>query len=285
MPDIYTDLFANKTILSLILVAALFTIRYLIVKMIRSRTDVLSEEHRRYISHIKNGSVLALIISLIFIWWPELREFALSIAAVAVAFVIASKELILCISGAVLRATSGASSVGDWVEIGELRGEVIEQNILSTVLQEIDIKEGSYQYTGKTTTLPNSVFLSQSIKNMNFMRRFVFHSFTLTTEPKVNVFEATDLIEEKLRVYCEEFIELGKRYHAFIVKRSGMEIPSPEPSIRITTTNLGKSCFTVTLFCPTPQAVELEQKISRDFFEFYYEKKSLSKELEKSDES
>ena len=272
MPDYLADFFSHKLFISFIVVFTLLGLRVYLVRMIKKKSDVLSEDQRRWISRAKNGIFAVILFALIMLWWPELRQFALSIAAVAVAFVIASKELILCISGAVLRTTSGASSVGDWIEIGDTRGEVIDQNILSTVLQEIDKESSTFSYTGRTITLPNSAFLTHPVKNMNFMRRFVFHSFSIHTEPKVNVFEAKQIILDQLEAYCEEFIELGKRYHSFIVKRSGINIPSPEPSVKIGTTNLGKNSFSVTVFCPTPQATEIEQKITRDFMEFYYKR-------------
>lgn len=274
MPGYLADFFSQKLFISFAIVFILLGLRFVLVRMIRHRSDVLSEDQRRWISWAKNGVFAIILLGLIMLWWPELRQFALSIAAVAVAFVIASKELILCISGAVLRTTSGASSVGDWIEIGDTRGEVIDQNILSTVLQEIDKESCTFSYTGKTITLPNSIFLSHPVKNMNFMRRFVFHSFSIHTEPKVNVFEAKQLILDKLNDYCEEFIELGKRYHSLIVKRSGMDIPSPEPSVKISTTTLGKNIFSVTVFCPTPQAFDIEQQITSDFLEFFYKRKA-----------
>lgn len=275
MVDYLAEIAAHKIFISCAVIMGLLGLRALSVKLIRQKSSILNENQRRWISRTKNGFLTAILVILVMLWWPELRQFALSIAAVAVAFVIASKELILCISGAVLRTTSGASSVGDWIEIGDTRGEVIEQNILSTVIHEIDKNSSTFSYTGKTITLPNSVFLSQSVKNMNFMRRFVFHSFSIYTEPKVNVFEAKQLILEKLETYCEEFIELGKRYHSFIIQRSGMDIPTPEPSVKISTTNLGKSVFSVTVFCPTPQASEIEQNITSDFLEFYYNRKGM----------
>jgi len=55
-----------------------------------------------------------------------------------------------------------------------------------------------------------------------------------------------------------------------------MAMPAPDFSVRISTTNLSKNNFTVSLFCPTNQAVKLEQKITEDFFTFYYEKKRIS---------
>jgi len=58
-----------------------------------------------------------------------------------------------------------------------------------------------------------------------------------------------------------------------------MAMPAPDFSVRISTTNLSKNNFTVSLFCPTNQAVKLEQKITEDFFTFYYEKKKTPDKL------
>ncbi len=259
-----------KFLISLGIFAALFLTRVLVVRVIRKQSVVISEQQRRWISHSKNSLFALFLGMLVYLWWPELHQFGLSIAAVALAFVIASKELILCVSGALLRATAGATAIGDWIEIEEVRGEVIEKHLLSTVLHEIELQANSYDYTGKTIVLPNSIFLAHTVKNMNFMRRFVFHSFSIVTQPNVDPFELKPLLLKQIEKYCAEFSELGTRYHAFIVQLSGMEIPAPEPSVRVTTTNLAKNVFTVTLFCPTQQAVCLEQEITRDFFSLYY---------------
>ncbi len=276
MQDFLTSILNYKLAISLIITLILMALRALLIRVIRRKSVILSEDQLRWTSRAKN-LILALIFFLwVIIWWQELHRFALSIAAVAVALVIASKELILCLSGAILRTTAGISSVGDWIEIGDIRGEVVEQNVLSTVLQEIDKTNNSYDYTGKTITLPNSIFLNQSVRNMHFMRRFVFHSFSIYTQPDVNIFEAKQLIRDKLELYCSEFKEVGKRYHALIVNRSGMAMPAPDFSVRISTNNISKNNFTVSLFCPTNQAITLEQKITEDFFNFYYEKKNTS---------
>lgn len=262
---------AVKLFYSLSLVATLSAVRFLFVHQIRRRSEFLSKNQRLWMSRAKNGSVLLIILGLVAIWWPELREFALSIAAAAVALVIATKELILCFSGSVLKAGSGAFGIGDWIEVGDLRGEVIEQSVLSTTIQELDTENNNYEYTGKTVTIPNSLFLTQSVKNMNFMKRYVFHRFTIVTEPELNPFEAKAWILQRIDTYSEEFIDIARRYNAMIEKRAGIDIPGAEPRVRIRTSDAGRNEFTVIIFCPTAQAVELEQRVTRDFMTFLYD--------------
>lgn len=261
---------AVKFMYSLGIVAVLSAVRYFLVHQIRRRSEFLSKDQRLWMSRAKNGSVLLIALGLVSIWWPELREFALSIAAAAVALVIATKELILCFSGSVLKAGSGAFGIGDWIEVGDLRGEVIEQNMLSTTIQELDTENNSYEYTGKTITIPNSIFLSQSVKNMNFMKRYVYHRFTIVTDPVLDPFEAKEWILQRIDTYSESFIDIARRYNALIEKRAGVDIPGAEPRIRVRTTDAGKNEFTVIVFCPTSQAVAMEQRVTRDFMRFLY---------------
>lgn len=270
MMDPMTGSAAVKFVYSLGIVVILSAVRYFLVHQIRRRSEFLSKNQRLWMSRAKNGSVLLIVVGLVSIWWPELREFALSIAAAAVALVIATKELILCFSGSVLKAGSGAFGIGDWIEVGDLRGEVIEQNMLSTTIQELDTENNSYEYTGKTVTIPNSVFLSQSVKNMNFMKRYVFHRFTIVTEPVLDPFEAKRWILNRIDGYSENFMDIARRYNAMIEKRAGIDIPGAEPRVRIRTTDAGKNEFSVIVFCPTAQAVEMEQRVTRDFMRFLY---------------
>jgi small-conductance mechanosensitive channel len=208
---------------------------------------------------------------LLAIWWPELSNFAISIAAVTLALVIATKELIVCFSGAMLRAGTGAFTIGDWIEVGLHKGEVIDYNMFSTTLQELDRPPNDYSFTGKTILVPNSVFLTESIKNLNFSKRYVFHRFDIIIEPHLDVPDIQKWIVAEVNNFSEDFIEIAKRYITFIEKRSGVDIPGPEPRIMISTSELAKRVITVIVFCPTEKAGELEQHITHGALERIYQ--------------
>ncbi len=102
------------------------------------------------------------------------------------------------------------------------------------------------------------------------MKRYVYHTFTLTTDNSLNVFEARDFIFTKMNEYTKDFIEVGKRYNNVIEKSLGVDLPGEELYIRITTNKFGNFNFTI-IFCPTEQAVSLEQRISLDFMNLHFE--------------
>ena len=69
---------------------------------------------------------------------------------------------------------------------------------------------------------------------------------------------------------------MATRYNSLIEKRLDIKISGPEPRVRITTTPEGYNIFTVSLFCPTEDAVGIEQKVTEDFMRFWYEARNAN---------
>lgn len=64
----------------------------------------------------------------------------------------------------------------------------------------------------------------------------------------------------------------------------GVDIPGPEPSVRVSTNNIGKNVFTVSLFCPTHEAVKIEQQVTEVFMRYWYEANEKAKNKDKDRE-
>jgi hypothetical protein len=88
---------------SLILLVSLVITRALIVRWIFRNPNLSIESKRRWVVTTRNSIVFAFVVGLVVIWAHELQAFAVSIVALAAALVLATKELILCWSGAALR--------------------------------------------------------------------------------------------------------------------------------------------------------------------------------------
>lgn len=253
------DLFGSLLLLVLLLVA-----RLLAVRLIRRRAEVPAHLQRRWIANVKNLVLFVLVVGLVLIWAPQLRTLALSLTAVAVAIVVATKELILCISGSVMRASSRAFSVGDWIEVAGLRGEVTDHSLFVTTLQELGGGGQGWHYTGRTVVVPNSVFLSAPIRNHNLLRSFTFHTFALTVEPHLNLFRHEAHIRSVVERHVAPFRDEARRANAQIERRSGVDLNEAEPSLTFGTTDMGRYRATITLFVPTAQAEALEHAIVQE---------------------
>jgi len=235
--------------------------RWSLVAAIRKQSDYFTDRQRWWISLVKNISTALILAMLFVVWAPEVEKFALSITAVAVAVVIATKELLLCLSGAIWRGASRPFSVGDWIEVGGHSGEVIEESLFSTTLQEVDPRD--YELTGRAIWLPNSLFLSQPVVNQNFRKRFIFHQFTLHWEPVIDAEAAAGRIRAAVDAKAAEFADLAHRYAKVIEKSWGAHFRSPEPRVRVRVTELAKLAFEVSLFCPREKAAEVEDAAVR----------------------
>ena len=265
----------------MLFVAIMLGIRWIIVWHLRRLPADEQELSRRWSNSVKNSTNFLILLGLIVIWLSELRFLALSIATFVVALVIATREFIQCFLGSLYLASTRTFSVGDWIKVGANYGEVVRSDWLSTTLLEVDIESMSYGYTGKTLIIPNNQFVVNSIQNLNFMRRYVVHSFAIVRDAEpVNVFLAKEAILEKIKTYSESFEAVAQRYNYVVEKRLGVSLPGPEASIRITTNHLGKNVFTITIFCPTTDVVRIEQKLSEDFMQFWYSEVDRLKLLE-----
>lgn len=265
------DFFHLDIVASISLVSLLGLIRYLATRMIISKSKASLPVQRRWSATIRNILFFLGLIGLLMIWAPQLRTFALSLTAVAVALVLATKELILCFSGSFLRASSGAFSIGDRVEIGNVRGEVVDHNIFVTTLHEFEGGPRSSQFTGRTAVVPNSILLSTPVRNLSLLRNFAYHSFCLTLEPTVNIFRQRAFIEATVQRHYSSYIQEANRVNALIERRSAIDLQDELFAMRMGTSDIGKYCLTITLFCPIDAAQSLEMEIMSDLMSHFHD--------------
>lgn len=256
-------------IASLILLVVLLIMRMIANRLLKSKTDAQPHVQRRWFATIRNVFLFLLLLGLALIWAPQLRTFALSLTAVAVAVVVATKELILCFSGSFMRASSRAFFVGDWIEVGAVRGEVVDHSVFVTKLQQFE--PGSFHYTGRTVTIPNSAFFASPIHNLTIGRDYIFHSFSITAEPSFNIVAEAARIDAVIQRHYGPYEAEARRINASLERRAGVDLLDPEVSVRYTTTDIGKYRVNIRLFCPTGLAEKLENDISRDLMSDFHD--------------
>lgn len=243
-PGLYT----SDTFASIALILTLMAIRVVAGRALRRRENLTDTVARRWSANVRNLLVLIAVIGLIMIWAPQLRTFALSLTAVAVAIVVATKELILCLSGAAFRTFNRAFSVGDIVEIGSSKGEIVDLNLLALRLKEFDSREGSVMPTGRTLVLPYSLLFSSPAKVLPHAAIGPTHSFTLTFEPDVDIFSLRPELEAVSEKALEDYPPS---------RSAASDGKSARSFLRFRTSDIGKYRIEVTITgCRFPQEAE-----------------------------
>jgi small-conductance mechanosensitive channel len=259
-------------------IALLFIFFYMIKHLIVRRIKQKSKQDKRLQINVVNNIFTILIIVMVFnIWSEEIQKFAFSIAAFIVAIVLATREFIQCFIGFVYILSSRPFRIGDWVQVGNHYGEVHSTDWAKLTLLEVNIDD--YQYTGKTLYLTNSQLITSVIKNLNFLKRYAMHHFTIVRDDSVNPFEFIDELYTRASLYCSDFKEVAIRYNQLIENRLEVHIAGPEPHIQVATSELGDTQIFFTIFCPTEIALEIEQKLTADFMSLWFKQKVSSSTL------
>lgn len=251
------DLIATLAVLALLLAA-----RWVAGRLIRANPRLPASQQRRWIANARNVGFALAVLALVLIWAPQLQTFALSLTAVAVAIVIATKELLLCFTGAFLRSSSRSFSVGDWVEISGIRGEVIDHSVFATTVYEFE--PGALQFSGRKAVIPNSVLLSTPVRRLSAQRGHVHQSFDVTFEASANVFKHRAKIEEIVERHVESHQAAATHSELADARRSGVDPLPSAPAVRFQTSELGHQRLRITLLCSLDVAARVQNDITVD---------------------
>ncbi len=262
--------FSNSVILpdilkSLILLAIVLTARLVLMRAVTHSASLTVETKRRWVLMIRNVIAAVFVIGLIFIWAHELSTFAVSLVAIAVALVLATKELILCLSGTVLRAGSNAYTLGDRIEISGTRGNVIDQNLLATTVLEIGPGHSSSQYTGRAVVFPNSLLLGHPLINETYMKEYIVHVMTIPLTMEDDWQAAEKLLLEIALDECLPIMDEARVHMKQLEGKACLDAPSVEPRVSIHLPEPGRIDLLLRVPSPAHRTSRLEQAILRRF--------------------
>jgi small-conductance mechanosensitive channel len=249
---------------TILLLLSLFVLRWIALRYVRRERRLSKELKLRWQNVIKNVFVLAGFLGLVLIWAPQLRAFALSLTAVVVAIVIATKELILCVSGSLLRASSSTFVIGDLVEYAGHTGYVVDQNLLTTELQEIDAMSGLP--SGHQIVLPNSLFLNHPVKNYSHLRPYTVHSFSLHIDASQAAAVDALMADAEKNAATISRSTAGEREFEQLPKWKRQLLQTSAPKVYLGSTNIGKISFVISIICQESKAMHHQAEIARAFY-------------------
>lgn len=225
------------------------------------------EDRRRWVVGARNLAVLVLIGALILVWNEAVQSLLLSIVAIAAALVLATKEFLLCISGAVWRTASRAFDVGDRIEVNGFRGDVIDHGLLATTLLEVGPGEHSNQASGRAIVLPNSVFLTHPMVNETFTDAYVLHPFELKVPRNSDWRRAERVLLEAANAECAGFLHDAKASLGKQIARHSLPNLGLDPRVSIELTDPSEIGLLVRVPVPVRQKSKIEQAILRRFLD------------------
>jgi len=161
----YQNVHLTRAVITIIIFVIIYVVfrRVLNEKYIINITD---PQRRYYIS--KSVYFLYIFVNFLALWiiWVEdLRSLVLGFGLVAAAFTLSMQDIAKNFAGGLSIFINQIYRVGDRIEIGSKKGDVIDIDILYTTIMEINEWISADQPTGRLSLIPNSYVLSNITNN------------------------------------------------------------------------------------------------------------------------
>ena len=250
---------------ALMIVAVIAGRSILLSAHFRSHPDLSIENKRRSLVVSRNITMLLLLFGLAMIWAAQIQTLALSMFAVAAAIVVATKELIMCLSGSILRSVTKQYSIGDYIEINGLRGRVVDINMLNTLMMQIGPNPLIGQLSGKTLSFPNSLLLSHPVRRDNILGDYVIHTVEISVPIHLDSDEIIGRLKDVLEPLCEPYVPAIKQHLENVQTQKLFITPAAQPRISRVPHDDKVYNIIVRFASPVAKRLEIQQAILDEF--------------------
>jgi len=162
----------NAKLLQTGLVAVIgYVLIFILVWIINKQVKNLKARHvlRKNVVYIVS---ILMILAIAFLWMQNLNSLTIFISVIGAGLALALQEVILCVAGWFLILARRPFEVGDRIELGGVKGDIIDIRIFHTSLLEIGNWVHGDQSTGRIVNVPNSAVFKK--ENYNYSRGFEF---------------------------------------------------------------------------------------------------------------
>lgn len=262
---------SKEWVYSALLIPAMVVGRSILLRLyFKQRPHLEIEEKRRMLVVSRNMMLLLLGLGLFMVWATQIQTFALSMVALAAATVVATKELLMCLSGSLLRMATKQYSVGDYIEVNDIRGRVIDINLFSTLVMQIGSNTLVGRLSGRTISFPNSLLLSQSIRRDNILGNYVVHMFDIPVPIHLDSDEIVPKLLAVLEKECAPYIGIISRYFEEVQMQKMFITPPAQPYVGRVPCNDTVYNLVVRFACPVNKRQDIQETVLDEFIRIQY---------------
>ena len=199
----------------------------------------VQDRHRRHQwLQLRTGAVALLIaLVLLFNFTSELGAIVTVMGFAAAGIALALQNVILSLAGHFYLTGRFGIRVGDRIELGGVRGEVINIGLVKLTLMELTGESGGRHPTGRVVVMPNSIVFQP---NVNFFKQapgssFIWNEVRLALAPDCDYRLAEKRLMEVVEQVFDPYRETVQRQcHAMERQlHIGVEPPSPQSRVRL----------------------------------------------------
>ena len=184
---------AWKAIISVAAIFAIYILATLASRLINKKMEDVKKKYNARKTAFYIATFL-MLLSLSFIWIKDLSRLTVVLSVLGAGLVLALQELILCMAGWFLIVFRKPFDTGDRIEIGGIKGDVIDTKFLQTSLLEIGNWVVEDQSTGRVVHIPNSMVFRHAVFNYTRDFEFIWNEIKVVVTFESNRKKAKEII-------------------------------------------------------------------------------------------
>ena len=202
--------FIQKILFSVITIFLTYLLAFGIVKFINLKIENLKKRHRarRYIYYTTTG--LALIV-LALVWLEQTANFVTYLGFISAGIALALHEVIINIAGWILVLIRRPFDLGDRIEWGDVRGDVIDVRVFYTTLLEVGNWVESDQSTGRLVHIPNSTIFKRPAYNYTDGFPYIWNEIHFLVTFESDWRKAKQIVLNTAQEECESIQEKARQ--------------------------------------------------------------------------
>ncbi len=223
----------------IIAVAGLVVIRLLAALLVRWASRFVKDSQARYrirkVSALISYLVIILFLAVLFKDRLGGLAIALGVAGVGIAF--ALQEVITSVAGWAAINFANFYKTGDRIQLGGIKGDVIDIGILRTTLMELGEWVKSDLYTGRIVRIANSFVFKEPVFNYSGDFPFLWDEITVPVTYASDHRLAREILERIIHTVIEEYSAYAKRAWKNIVKKYLVDEAMIDPVVTLVCTD------------------------------------------------
>ena len=212
----------TKLLYSLLILLAFGIIRFAVLKIVWRLTDDPKTRYtwKRTVSFIVGFLTLVLIGS---VWIKAIGQFGAFLGLLTAGLAIALKDPLTNIAGWIFILTRKPFTLGDRIQIGEHKGDVIDIRLFQFTILEIGNWVDAEQSTGRIIHLPNGTVFTTSQANYTTGFKYIWNEISVLVTFESNWELAKKILSKIIKEHAEslsedaekKIIEASKKYMIF----------------------------------------------------------------------
>lgn len=196
----------TNVIESVIIIFVLVTIRFIVLRIVKKQTDddALQYKWRKNLAYVLTFLGFILIGR---IWFQGMGSLATFLGLLSAGLAIALRDPVTDMAGWLFLIWRKPFRVGDRIQIGDNRGDVIDIRFFKFSILEIGNWVQADQSTGRVVHIPNHVVLRDSIANYTSDFDFIWNEIEVVVTFESDWRKAKEILAEVAASHLEDFVK------------------------------------------------------------------------------